>query len=502
MKQVTCAIIGCIISGLAAVSGETLHVPAEYPTIQDAVDAADDGDTVAVAPGTYPENIVLDGKAITVLGTHGPEETLIDCQDDGRGFSIGSDAGRDTVIDGFTVRNGDANGGGGGISCWHGSPTIRNCIVENCRSEWDGGGIELAYSEAWIENCIIRNNHGFAEIDSAFGGGVSGWYSAPVLINCLITGNTMEGDEYTSSWGYAGGLFLDNTGMDRQPVVINCTVADNTVILGAYEGVLAYCSPIIVNCIFWNHITDYHGDTTHVTFSNMDHTIPGGGNIHADPLFVSDGSHDYLLSHTGAGQDETSPCVDTGSTLAELICTGPESDRICLDTMTTRTDGIVDIGFVDMGFHYRFTYPEPPTPTPEATPTPTATPTPESTPSPTPRDGLRIDLMIPDESLAAGAACYITARIDNCTDKTLMEIPFFCLLQMGDTFWYFPGMTTAPDWRILDRISPGAMVETVLPEFSWPGTGSPGYCVILAALTDPGMHRILGEHDIALMAWQ
>ena len=55
-------------SGLAlsAVAQTTIHVPSDQPTIQAGVNAAQDGDTVLVAPGTYHENVVIQAKSITL----------------------------------------------------------------------------------------------------------------------------------------------------------------------------------------------------------------------------------------------------------------------------------------------------------------------------------------------------------------------------------------------------------------------------------------------------
>src|SRR5689334_21325474 len=55
-----------------------LNVPAVYPTIQSAINAANSGDTVLVAPGTYVENINFNGKAITVTSSAGASSTIID----------------------------------------------------------------------------------------------------------------------------------------------------------------------------------------------------------------------------------------------------------------------------------------------------------------------------------------------------------------------------------------------------------------------------------------
>ena len=78
----------CVVSCFAPVaSAEDIWVPADFPTIQEAIDAAQPGDVVCVSPGIYPENINFMGKPITVRsdadgvpGTHdpSPDNTIID----------------------------------------------------------------------------------------------------------------------------------------------------------------------------------------------------------------------------------------------------------------------------------------------------------------------------------------------------------------------------------------------------------------------------------------
>ena len=92
-----------------------LLVPSQYPTIQSAIDAAVDGDTVIVADGIYtgPGNRNIDflGKAITVR-ENGPENCIIDCKIWPR-LLLPNNEDADSVLDGFTITNSYASQGGG-----------------------------------------------------------------------------------------------------------------------------------------------------------------------------------------------------------------------------------------------------------------------------------------------------------------------------------------------------------------------------------------------------
>jgi nitrous oxidase accessory protein len=64
------ALFAFLVVGVALVkaSPKTIIVPDDYPTIQEAVDNADEGDTVFVKKGTYQERVLKINKSIRVLG--------------------------------------------------------------------------------------------------------------------------------------------------------------------------------------------------------------------------------------------------------------------------------------------------------------------------------------------------------------------------------------------------------------------------------------------------
>jgi hypothetical protein len=219
----------CIITAGIAAAG-ILHVPAGYPTIQAAIDDANDGDTVLVAPGIYTgdgnRDIYVYRKAITIKSERGPQSCIIDCggspAEPHQGFALGGEdaTGRTPTIDGFTITGAHGGAWGGGISCRGGSPRIANCIIVG-NSARQGGGIACwDCSEVVITNCVISGN--MAPSPDMAAKGISGMGGGLLIIsarhatltNCLITGNRVTGD--------GGGLRCGNA------TLVNCTISGNS----------------------------------------------------------------------------------------------------------------------------------------------------------------------------------------------------------------------------------------------------------------------------------
>lgn len=85
-------------------SGTTINVPGDIPTIQQAINAASDGDTINIAPGTFVEALTINGKALVLKGT-GIESTFID-GGSGTAHAIEIDHSPGVLIENLTVQNG------------------------------------------------------------------------------------------------------------------------------------------------------------------------------------------------------------------------------------------------------------------------------------------------------------------------------------------------------------------------------------------------------------
>ena len=353
--------------------GSTDH---PYDAIQEATDDASTGDEVLVAAGTYTGEgnacLDFDGKDIALRSFEGPGMTLVDLEG-GNGFYFHSGETSFCELDGFSIRNGQwGTGGGGGVRCVDSSPSISNCLIWSCGAPGlgYGGGIELVNSSAAVTGCVIWS------CAAQFGGGLACRGGGdPTITNCLLWSNATSPHGTEPDGG--GGMYS----MGSSPLIVNCTISGNSC---EFYGGGFFCDfgsdALVINSIVWGNATSAQrpwlgyeiavdGEGTELTLSYSDVPLdinappdPSSiyvsevsdvyydtGFISLDPLFVAGPLHDYYLSQTAAGQDDESPCVDSGIDLAV-------EDYPWLFDLTTRTDSRLDsdglgVMDIDMGYH-------------------------------------------------------------------------------------------------------------------------------------------------------
>ena len=286
----------------------------DYLTIQEGVTAAEEGDTVLVAPGVYSGTgnywVDFDTTNIVLMSEAGAENTTIDCL--GLGNAIGIYNGQDStsVVRGFTITNG-GGGNGGGMRINHASAIVEDCIFSGNAATSNGGGLYFGHatSPGVVRNCVFLNN------SAPYRGGGIECYGGDAVNQAKIS-NCVFYDNYASSNGdYGGGGIYCNHG---QTTITGCTLVGNGAAVGA-GGIHGYSSTVTVS----NTVVAYSTEGAGMYGVTADHCViysNAGGDtligqtdiLYQEPLFCNMDIDDFTLC-------SNSPCLPGNNSWTELI---------------------------------------------------------------------------------------------------------------------------------------------------------------------------------------
>ncbi len=243
--------LACLLLCLASTVHAAIHyVPTEYATIQLAVNALSDGDTILVEEGAYEENAVAEGYTFTLASeflldgdsTHIDATVLQSLADDDyhaplRVFLDDNDSVR---VCGLTVTGGRLNPNGDGYGSNY------------------GGGIFINGGKALVENCVVYGNVAYR------GGGIAFYETEGAIKKCRVYEN--------QSGGHGGGIYvflsegdldrIAHLDIDRNKIYSNTPVAGRTLSLGGgicIAGEIAIAGTIRRNIIEENVATSRGG---------------------------------------------------------------------------------------------------------------------------------------------------------------------------------------------------------------------------------------------------
>lgn len=300
----------CVV--IAASAQNTIHVPADVPSIQEAVSAANNGDTILVSPGTYFGGFSFQGKNIVVQSTDGPAVTTIDGEFSFSAVVFNTGEGPGAALRGFTITHGFGLQEGGGIQIVNASPTIDGNVITSNQA-CAGAGISSNQGSAIIKNNTISNNSNNACSPGQGGGGVRIVGTGNVqLLNNTITGNQ------ATNGSNGGGVMVD---VAAAPLVSGNLIQNNSA-FGFGGGVAVGSSAQLFNNVITGNSAAAGGGIysllNQAQPSFVNNTVAGNSATQGAQLFI-DGfdanveiANNLLIDYSGTGS------VFCGSTSGQI----------------------------------------------------------------------------------------------------------------------------------------------------------------------------------------
>jgi hypothetical protein len=237
----------------------------------------------------------------------------------------GSGTDANTILDGFTITGGNANGfspddDGGGLYNNNGSLRVINCTFRD-NSANDGGGMHNSGAAPVLTNCTFSGNS--ARGGFAFGGGMMNSQGSPTLTNCTFIGNsadsggggmsnweegcnpTLIGCTFSGNWAdiYGGGGMYNQN--NSTPTLTNCTFSGNSATDGGGMCNYKYSNPTLTGCTFSGNSAQYGGGG--MLNLNSNSTLTNCTFIGNSAVYYAGGMDNYY---------------DSNSTLTNCIFTG------------------------------------------------------------------------------------------------------------------------------------------------------------------------------------
>ncbi len=353
--------IAALVFLAPAASAVIINIPGDYPTIQEGIDAAQNGDTVLVAPGLYTGGILIQDKNILLTSAEGPQVTTI------RGFLniLGEAVDTICVIRGMTitkniddplydrrsllliedssplivgniVEDNETWRVGAGISCDRSGAIIRGNIIRDNFAYVEAGGIQASSGVEIDGNIISENRAGFSICERGDAGGLT--LSGPVILRYNLI---IDNETYRAACNPRGGGILMYSSPHTH--IYNNTIVGNSARIGPDGGlgggIYFSVNPNDEDMFYKNNIIAFnpYGGGIHGTIPDSADAVwdynlvfgngggdyigiePGPHDIQEDPLFVDRFSGDYHLL-------PNSPCIDAGDPDFPLDPDGSRAD--------------------------------------------------------------------------------------------------------------------------------------------------------------------------------